>query len=327
MKTRTPLLSFVIPVYNVEKYLAACLNSIYSQKVNHELFEVIAVDDCGTDNSSKILSTYQKLYENFTLLKHEKNKGLGAARNTGFKSVTGKYVWFIDSDDMLADNILQNIFELIQSDNLEILMFNINTIDDNGVRKNFYATFPKTTEIINGITFLASDVVPHWQKPVTAWSRIQKVSFMQENNLTYPEGIFFEDEELHLKELFICERMKYITDVCYYYRVNNNSIMRSKVSVKKFIDKVKVFTSCLDILKSYKNQYPQIIKKMYPTYLSVLEQQKKVYLQMTNNERINIRKQLKNIDLSIIFYFTKNKIKFLFYKNPDLYEKISWLIK
>lgn len=327
METNTPILSFVIPVYNVEKYLTTCLNSIYNQKVSLNLFEVIAVDDCGSDNSSKILSKYKNQYINFTLLKHNKNKGLGAARNTGFKSVKGEYVWFIDSDDLLAPNILSKILKIISSENLDILMFNINTIDDYGIKNRFYATYPQTTKIIDGISFLNSKKVPHWQKPVTAWSRIQKVSFLKENNFTYPEGVYYEDEELHLKEMFICKRMKYISDVCYYYRVNQASIMRSGITIKKLIDKIKVFISCLAILKDYQRQYPQTVKEISRTYLSVLNQQKFIYLQMSPKDRLEIRKELKKINSSIIFQFTSNYIKFLFYITPSLYEKLSWIIK
>lgn len=323
-----PILSFVIPVYNVEKYLWQCLNSIYQQNVDINDFEVIAVDDCGTDNSVAILREFQDEYPNFTIITHQYNKGLGAARNTGLQNLKGKYVWFIDSDDLIVDNILSKIISLINENNeLELLMFNARTIDNKGNENKYYATYPQTTGIIDGITFLSSTLVPHWQKPVTAWSRIQNVSFLKKYNFYYPEGVYFEDEELHLKELFVCKHMKYVKDICYLYRINNQSIMRTKFTIKKFIDKVKVFTSCLKILDSYKNKYPNLIKKrLSPTYLSVLNQLKKEYKQMNSSDREIIRKQLKSMNLETISHFTHNNIKFMLYHHPDLYEKISWLI-
>ena len=98
------LLSIVLPVYNVERFLGECLRSIYSQCSNRIDFEVVAVDDCSPDKSYKILDKYKEDYSNFKVIKHQENKGLGAARNTGFRNIQGEYVWFIDSDDIIPLN-------------------------------------------------------------------------------------------------------------------------------------------------------------------------------------------------------------------------------
>ena len=90
-------LSIIIPFYNVEKYIAECLDSVYNQDISEEEYEVICVNDASPDNSRNIVLEYQKKHSNLTLVEHEVNKKLGAARNTGRKIARGKYIWNVDS--------------------------------------------------------------------------------------------------------------------------------------------------------------------------------------------------------------------------------------
>ena len=94
-------LSIIIPFYNVEQYIAQCLDSVYRQDIPEEEYEVICVDDCSQDGSLEIVKQYQKKHVNLILLKHEVNKKLGAARNTGFNTAKGNYIWHVDSDDKI----------------------------------------------------------------------------------------------------------------------------------------------------------------------------------------------------------------------------------
>ena len=105
-------LSFIVPFYNVEKYIGACLDSLYAQDIPEEEYEVICVDDCSPDNSKSIVKEYQKQHANLVLIEHPSNKGLGAARNTGIRAARGQYLWFIDSDDMVCSNVLSEIFSM-----------------------------------------------------------------------------------------------------------------------------------------------------------------------------------------------------------------------
>ena len=94
-----PKISIIIPVYNVEKYLRECLDSCINQTLAD--IEIICVDDCSPDNSIKILEEYQAKDYRIKIFRHEKNKNLGAARNTGIQNAIGEYVWFVDSDDYI----------------------------------------------------------------------------------------------------------------------------------------------------------------------------------------------------------------------------------
>jgi glycosyltransferase involved in cell wall biosynthesis len=101
-----PKLSIIIPFFNVEKYIAECLESVYNQDIPEEEYEVICVNDCSPDHSRDIVLQYQQKHPNLILIEHEENKMLGAARNTGLRAARGEYVWFIDSDDYIEKNIL-----------------------------------------------------------------------------------------------------------------------------------------------------------------------------------------------------------------------------
>ena len=91
--------SIIIPVYNVKNYLGQCLESVIQQDFID--YEIICVDDASTDNSGNILDAYEKQYDMIQVIRHTKNRGLSAARNTGLEQATGKYVWFVDSDDII----------------------------------------------------------------------------------------------------------------------------------------------------------------------------------------------------------------------------------
>jgi len=107
-------LSFIVPFYNVEKYIGACLDSLYAQDISEEEYEVICVDDCSPDKSRDIVLKFQRKHDNLKLITHEENKCLGGARNTGINVAKGKYLWFVDSDDMIRPNCLKTLISLCE---------------------------------------------------------------------------------------------------------------------------------------------------------------------------------------------------------------------
>jgi len=108
----------------LEKYIAECLDSVYNQDIPETEYEVICVNDCSPDNSRAIVLEYQKKHSNLRLIEHETNKMLGGARNTGLRAAQGEYIWFVDSDDFVGENIISCLLKYSNDNKLDILNFN-----------------------------------------------------------------------------------------------------------------------------------------------------------------------------------------------------------
>lgn len=126
-----PVFSIIIPVYNVEKYISECLNSVYSQEF--EAFEVIAIDDGSADNSGNILDKYKADFHDKTTVIHQANQGQSAARNLGIQKATGDYILFIDSDDWIEPKTLQILYEKIKENSYDMLGFNNQKVYEDGI--------------------------------------------------------------------------------------------------------------------------------------------------------------------------------------------------
>ena len=135
------LISFVVPVYNVEPYLSACLDSILNQGLDKDDFEIIIVEDCSTDGSLQICKDYSCKYENIILIENDKNIGLGLTRNKGMECAKGEYIHFVDSDDYLFPNSIQELLSLDlikQSPDIIWFEFSYTTNISRGVNKITY---------------------------------------------------------------------------------------------------------------------------------------------------------------------------------------------
>ena len=123
------LISVIVPIYNVEKYLRQCLNSLLTQTYNN--IEVIMVDDGSPDNCGAICDEYARKYGNFIVV-HKENAGLGMARNTGLEYVTGKYVMFLDSDDYIDSELIQILYEAMKINKVDISKSGFRRINNSG---------------------------------------------------------------------------------------------------------------------------------------------------------------------------------------------------
>lgn len=205
-----PFFSIIIPVYNVEKYLRKCLDSVLEQ--NFLDYEIIAIDDCSSDNSWAILTSYLNNSQKIRLFRNDKNKGLGATRNFGIKNANGIYLIFIDSDDWIEPGYLWEINKHLQEKNHpDILMVGMKIYDEKN-HKFLNAYYPRKNKINKPGAFLS----------------IIKKDFAQAKNALFAENLLFEDNLwtyylIHeTSKLAITQIQKYI------YRVRENSIMNSK---------------------------------------------------------------------------------------------------
>lgn len=148
-------LTIIIPVYNVEEYIIECLDSVLKQDIDINKYEILCIDDKGTDSSIKLVKNYilKNDTKNITIIEHEKNIGLSAARNTGILNAKGKYILFVDSDDTIYNNTLSELINVVNNNNLDILEFNINEISQTSVNISSNISKRKNTDAMKGIEY------------------------------------------------------------------------------------------------------------------------------------------------------------------------------
>lgn len=217
-------LSIIIPFYNVEQYIAQCLDSVYHQDIPEEEYEVICVDDCSPDNSLSIVERYAEKHANLVIVRNVFNRKLGGARNAGMEVATGKYVWFIDSDDFIEENCLKTLLEIAENNDLDMLHFNYAEYPnaENPTRR------PQDTELMSGTDMWFNPNFIWYHDLVTAWRKLYKRQFLIDNSIHFAEHIMFEDNDYAIVAFANAQCVKHIALCVYHYRNNPNSITRVK---------------------------------------------------------------------------------------------------
>lgn len=226
MKVGEVAVSVIVPFYNVAPWLEDCLTSLEKQGL--ENIEVILVNDGSTDGSRSIAERYAERNSNFTLVDRE-NGGAGAARNTGLSRARGEYVYFLDSDDYLAENALEILYTKASRENLDVLKFSAYTFTDGC--KNFqwasdggYKYKDCYPEIYRGMDALRmfienGDVFP------SCCMMIVRRETIDHNALRFCEGVMLEDNLFHFQLMALSERTALFNQPLYYRRVREGSVM------------------------------------------------------------------------------------------------------
>ena len=222
-----PRLSIIIPFYNVEKYIAQCLDSVYSQDIPEDEYEVICVDDCSPDGSLGIVQRYAYVHPNLTLVRNERNRKLGGARNAGLDVARGTYVWFIDSDDFIENNILGELLRTTENEDLDVLHFNYEWFPDHDHKDNHRTG---STEIMSGKEMFFDSRFIWFHDLVTAWRKLYRKDFLIENSIKFAEDVMFEDNDYAFLVFANAQRAKHISLHAYNYRSNPESITRKVCS-------------------------------------------------------------------------------------------------
>lgn len=240
--------SVIVPVYNTEKYLKKCLDSLVNQTFTD--IEVIIVNDGSIDNSEKIIKEYEKKYS-FIKSYKKKNGGLSSARNYGIDKATGKYIMFIDSDDYINNNMIELMYEKIIHDNSDIVVCEFNYIYDTKVVRS-YSNLDYTSDLLK----------KYLLTPPMACIRLIKKDLLNKN--LFKEGIYYEDLEFTPKLVLNTSKISFVNEALYNYVIRNNSIMRQKVFNNKLYDIYTVLESNYNLLYQ---KYPDEIEYMYIIHL------------------------------------------------------------
>lgn len=242
-------LSFIVPFYGVEPYIGECLCSLFNQDLPESEYEVICVNDCSPDNSEQIVLDYQKTHSNLVLIRHEVNKRLGAARNTGLSAARGKYVWFVDSDDYVKENCIKTIVECCEAHDLDVFHW---SIKDN--HKEWISRF-EDSEVVSGI----EDLLDGSGDVTYPWNRVYLKDFLLDNNLWFND--LWGGDVIHsIRALDKAKRLMTSSECYYYYRTDNmNSDMRSSLTAKK------VISFCYILARAIDNSSVELSPKLYST--------------------------------------------------------------
>lgn len=239
-----PLVSVIIPVFNVEKYLKECIDSVVSQ--TYQNIEILLVDDGSADSSGEICDEYAKLHPNIKVI-HKENGGLSSARNCGFSESTGDFVYFLDSDDYIDKQAIEKLLAVACENDAEAVFFDAENFADadfqtqikqNYIRKSIY----ETEAGIHVLEQMQQKCEYHSAVPLL----FLKKDFLVKNNLSFANGIVFEDM-LYTYEVFcLAQRVAQCNKAFYKRRYRADSIMTSKKSKKYFDSLVEVYNLVKD---------------------------------------------------------------------------------
>lgn len=240
--------SVIVPVYNVYEYLDKCLNSLVNQTLKN--IEIIVVNDGSPDNSEEIINKYVKEYSNVYSYKKE-NGGLSSARNYGLKYAKGEYIAFIDSDDFVELNMLEEMYNKAKEDNSDIVIC------------DYYSLEEKEKRYINCHLKMSSNSKKEYLlSPPNAWIRLIKKEIMDKEKFT--EGLYYEDLDINPRLFIHANKISYVEKPLYNYLVRSGSIMGQKKFNTKLLDIFIVLDNNKRILE--KKYFPEL-EYLYITHL------------------------------------------------------------
>lgn len=287
--------SIIIPVYNVEKYIEECLQSLINQTYTN--LEIILIDDGSTDKSGEICDCYKKQDTRIRVI-HKTNGGAASAKNIGLKIFNGDYVMFVDSDDMIDVKCIENRVLALEKNDVDIVQSNfINIFQD--------VTQVDTINLENSIYskegFLL-EYIQNWQCALF-WNKLYKREVIE--GLKFVEGRCIDDEFFTYKVIQTSTKIAIMDSYDYYYRQRRSSVMNNPSHKKKILnDQVEfIYMRFLDIDKNNKSIRNEYLENLVDTYLLL----SKSYF-LDKNILNSLKNNIKSILLKIITYKFKNSI-------------------
>lgn len=241
--------SIIVAAYNIEEYIERAVESI--EKQTFQDIELIIVDDCSTDGTGKVVTDLCSKYNNIIYVKHQENKKAGGARNTGLSIAKGEYILFLDGDDYLAaDDVLEKLDKLIGSDKTDVTYLGFKIEGD---REELVIP---TEETCTKTYRAASDKYPN------PWSKCWRGKFLEENNIRFPEGRFYEDVLFVYSGVMKSKSFKIADFVVHKYTSGRKNSMTTKINLNNVEDTIKNLKDLLDMRESeYTKEIDIIIKK------------------------------------------------------------------
>ena len=246
-----PKVSVIIPIFNVEKYLKKCLDSVINQTFKD--IEIICVNDGSTDNSLKILEEYSKLDNRIKII-NKSNGGSSSARNAGLTIANAEYCYFIDSDDWLELNTLEKLYNIMISNDVDSVIHGANNIlgDKSYVgtdmdMQDWFESFTKSNGIYDVPTSIRADICS------VIWNKLYKMEIINKYNCRFANGLIQEDELFLWTYMIHCRNYYYLNEKLYNYFRHSDSLMGTRNNSHRILDILDIQVELYKLLEQYKN--------------------------------------------------------------------------
>lgn len=292
-----PTLSIIIPVYNSEKYLKQCLDSILAQASDD--FEILLIDDGSTDFSGKLCDEYASRYNNIYVF-HEKNRGVSAARNKGIERAQGEYVIFVDSDDWLEKNALS--FLMAQESDVDLIFYGSSF---HSVNENVTLYSPNLC-ICHGFSEVQEGMIDLITNPKYydylgfTWNKVFRSNILKEYNIRFIENLSYrEDEVFTLHYAHYCKKLMILPNIVYNYRVSDTGLTKKKHTYDEFLLLSHAYQKSL-IYYTDKRLQEYMILQIIRNYLNAIKRISNIRKRNTIIKELWVFYQEKNIfDMSL----------------------------
>ncbi|MRI84624.1 glycosyltransferase [Aerococcaceae bacterium WS4759] len=318
------LITVIMPVYNTAKYLKDSIESIINQNIDS--LELIIINDGSTDNSAEIINEYVSKYE-FLKCITQSNQGQGSARNKGIQLSTGKYIYFMDSDDILELNALKTITDKLEEFQLDALFFDGKSFMDEENNQHYHRDLGRTNYsrkrsygLFNSGQELWSQLIKHNDYTVSPCLYVLKKEVIMNNELFFEEGIIHEDQLFSTLLFFSLNKCAHYNWEFFKRRIRDGSTMTSSHIERKLNGYIEVFNKLTSFYSeaSFKTEF---IKNQFKEYLSEIL----ILISLTANV-INIRfnsKTLSEVRKNAIKHSYFSKKAYLACKYVKLYVILS----
>lgn len=244
--------TIIIPVYNSEKYIGRCLDSVISQSYTD--FKILVVNDGSKDNSQQIINEYKSKYPEKIILIEQENKGVAVTRNESIKKAMGKYIMFIDNDDFIDKDYIKTYISTIEKGDYDAVIGGYRRPDENG-------------KIVRTLPLKESE----WAKfmIMTPWAKIFKKQYLIDNDIEFLKNNIGEDIYFNLKAMLLSKKIKVIEYIGYNWLFNTTSVSNTKQKNIQNLQVYELLNSCYDMLKEEKllDKNYEILKTHFTRYI------------------------------------------------------------
>ncbi len=251
-----PILSIIIPLYNSEKYIKQCLDTIFRQEMNESEFEVIVIDDGSKDSGYSLASEYAKRHQNVLVVKQE-NQGVACARNNALDKATGDYITFVDADDMLISGSLRALLKIAVENKADIVKAAHKEVPEDAVCEDFSSSHDNSSiQIMTGEEAIVNVTR---MKEGYCWGYLISRKLITDNRLSFPPKVAFMEDWAFITQAILKSRTFVNADVLLYlYRRNSSSCMANVTTEKMLLG-----CQAIDIVANLaKDTYGDVKKKL-----------------------------------------------------------------